>query len=74
MRSCVQPFAPMDSNPPGSSVRGVFQAMWSKPAFPTPGDLPNPGAEPDSLASPALAGGFVTTVTAGEAQNASWRF
>ena len=28
---------------------------------PTPGDLPNTGVEPESLASSALAGGFLTT-------------
>ena len=28
---------------------------------PPPGDLPNPGIEPASLMSPALAGGFFTT-------------
>ena len=28
---------------------------------PPPGDLPNPGTEPVSLMSPALAGGFFTT-------------
>ena len=26
-----------------------------------PGDLPDPGIEPELLASPALAGGFFTT-------------
>ena len=26
--------------------------------FPSPGDLPDPGVEPASLESPALAGGF----------------
>ena len=31
---------------------------WSGLSFPTPGDLPNPGMEPVSLASPALAGGL----------------
>ena len=31
--------------------------------FPTPGDLPNPGIEPVSLVSPALAGRFFTTVS-----------
>ena len=31
--------------------------------FPTPGDLPDPGIEPASLVSPALAGGFFTTST-----------
>ena len=34
------------------------QEYWSGFPFPTPGDLPNPGTEPESLASPALAGGF----------------
>ena len=29
--------------------------------FPSPGDLPDPGMEPESLVSPALAGGFFTT-------------
>ena len=28
---------------------------------PSPGNLPNPGIEPASLMSPALAGGFFTT-------------
>ena len=34
--------------------------------FPTPGDLPDPGTEPLSLASPALAGGFFTTASPGK--------
>ena len=38
------------------------QGYWSKVPFPTPGDLPDPGIEPASLVSPALAGGFFTTV------------
>ena len=29
--------------------------------FPTPRDRPDPGIDPESLASPALAGGFFTT-------------
>ena len=37
------------------------QKYWSGWPFPTPGDLPDPGIEPTSLASPALAGGFFTT-------------
>ena len=37
------------------------QEYWSGVPFLTPGDLPNPGVEPASLASPALAGGFFTT-------------
>ena len=34
---------------------------WSGLSFPPPGDLLNPGIEPASLATPALAGGFFTT-------------
>ena len=33
---------------------------WSGLPFPPPGDLSNPGIEPTSLVSPALAGGFFT--------------
>ena len=36
------------------------QEYWSRLPFPSPGDL-NPGSEPASLASPALAGSFFTT-------------
>ena len=35
---------------------------------PSPGDLPDPGIQPTSLASPALAGEFFTTSTTWEAQ------
>ena len=37
------------------------QEYWSRLPFPTPGDLPDPGIEPKSLASPALAGKFCIT-------------
>ena len=37
------------------------QEYWSGLPFPSPGDLPNPGIKPKSLASPALAGRFITT-------------
>ena len=41
---------------------GFFrQEYQSGLAFPPPGDLPNPNTEPESLMSPALAGGFITT-------------
>ena len=36
------------------------QEYWNEFPFPSPGDLPNPGIEPVSLTSPALAGGFFT--------------
>ena len=38
------------------------QEYWSGLSFPLPGDLPNPGVKPTSSVSPALAGGFFTTV------------
>ena len=38
------------------------QEYWSGLPFPTPGALPNPGIEPKSPVSPALTGGFFTTV------------
>ena len=37
------------------------QEHWHGLPFPPPGDLPDPGTEPVSLASPALAGRFFTT-------------
>ena len=37
------------------------QEHWSGLSWPPPGDLPDPGIEPLSLLSPALAGGFFTT-------------
>ena len=36
------------------------QESWSELPFPPPGNLPDPGIEPKSLMSPALAGGFST--------------
>ena len=38
---------------------------------PSPGDLPNPGIEPTSLMSPALAGGFFTTSATWEPQKST---
>ena len=38
------------------------QEYWSRLPFSTPGDLPDPAIEPTSLAFPALAGRFFTTV------------
>ena len=43
---------------------GFFrQEYWSEFPCPPPGDLPNPGMEPMSLRSLALAGRFLTTST-----------
>ena len=39
---------------------------WSGLPFPSPGDLPDPGMETESLTSPALAGVFFTTEPPGK--------
>ena len=47
---------------------GFFrQEYWSGLPWPPPGDLPDPGIEPISFMSPALAGGFCITTTTWEA-------
>ena len=52
---------PMGCSPPGSSVHGIFQArIVEQVATSYRGDLPDPGIEPASLESPALAGRFFT--------------
>ena len=48
------------------SMEFPTQEYWSGLTFPTPGDLINPGIEPVSLASPALADKFFTTSTTWE--------
>ena len=71
MHSCVQiivtPWTVAYQAP--LSMELSRQEYWSGLTFPTPGDLPNPGIKPMSLASPALTGGFFTTSTTWEAQS-----
>ena len=43
------------------------QEYWSRLLLPSPVDLPNPGIEPESPVSPALAGRFFTTEPPGKA-------
>ena len=43
------------------SMQFSSQEYWSGLPCLSPGDLPDPGIEPMSLLSPALAGGFFTT-------------
>ena len=60
----------MDCSQPGSSVCEIFQQeYWSVLPSPTPGNLPEPGIEPASFASPALAGRFFTTSANGKHPN-----
>ena len=68
LQSCLTLCDPMDCSPPGSSVHGIFQGRileWVP--MPSSRDPPNPGIEPPSLMSPALAGGFFTTGATWEA-------
>ena len=56
-----------DFSSPGSSVHGILQARileWV--AISLSGDFLDPGIEPTSPASPALAGGFLTTEPPGK--------
>ena len=62
-KSCATLCDPTDCNLPGSSTHGISQARVL--LFSPPGDLPNPGIEAISPASPALAGGFFTAVPPG---------
>ena len=48
------------------SMEFFRQEYWSGLPFPTPGARPDPGIKPVSLVSPALAGGFFTTVPPGK--------
>ena len=64
---------PMDCNPSGSSVHGILQARileWV--AFPSPGDLPDPGTKPESLMPATLAGGFFTTSATMDTPTTQW--
>ena len=67
LQSCRTLCNLMDCSPPGSSACGILQAKileWV--SMPYSRDLPDPGIEPVSLMSPALAGGFFTTSTTQE--------
>ena len=59
---------PMDWSLTDFSAHGILQTKileWVP--CPPPWDLPDPGIEPTPLRSPALAGGFFTTITTWEA-------
>ena len=49
---------PMDCSPPGFSDHGRRAKMLEWVVMPPPGNLPDPGIEPESPVSPALAGRF----------------
>jgi len=66
LQSCLTFCDPLDHSPRGSSVHWILQArILERVAIPSSRDLPDPGIEPMSLMSSALAGRFFTT-------NAPW--
>ena len=65
MLSRVQLFATVAHKAP-LSMEFSRQEYWSRLPFPSPVDLPDPGIEPASLVSPALAGRFFTTEPPGK--------
>ena len=52
----------------------LCMGVWSGLPFPSPRDLLNPGSEPTSLMSPALAGGFFTTSATWEVSPVHFKF
>ena len=64
LQSCPTLCDPMDCSLPGFSVHRILQARILRSP---PGDLPDPGVEPETLMSPALAGGFFTISDTSEA-------
>ena len=61
-QSCLTFWDPMDCSLLGSSVHGILQArILERVAISFSRDLPDPGIEPVSLMSPAVAGGFFMT-------------
>ena len=66
-QSCPTLCYPAGCSPPGSSEHGFSRQEYGS-GLPSPpsGDLPEPGIELRSSASPALAGGFFTTEPPGK--------
>ena len=61
-QSCLTLCSPMDCGSLGSSVHAILQArILGLVAISSFNNLPDPGIEPMSFVSPALAGGFFTT-------------
>ena len=54
---------------PVTPVRFSRQESWSGWPSPAPGDLPNPGVKPASLASPGLAGESLPLAPPGKSFN-----
>ena len=70
LQSCLTLYDPMDHSPTAPlSMEFSRQEYWAGLPCPPPGDVPDPGIKPVSLASPALSCGFFTIRTTWEAPN-----
>ena len=66
-QSCPNLCAPMDCSLLGSSVHGIFRLeYWSGLPFPTPGDLADPGIEPEYHLFPASQADSLPTEPSGK--------
>ena len=65
---------PMDCSLPGFSIHAIFQTReyWSGLAFPSPGDLPDPGIEPGSPKLEAEALTHMRWIQLGSSLNILW--
>ena len=65
--SCLTLCNLMDCSSPAPLSKVLSrQEYWNGLPFPSQGDLPEPGIEPVSPVSPALAGGFFTSESTGK--------
>ena len=72
LQSCPTLWDPMDCTLPGFSVHEILQARILEWIAMSSRSLPNPGIEPVSLTSLALAGGFFTIRATWEAPLKRW--
>ena len=75
LQSCPTPCDPVDYSLPSSSVCEILQArILDGLPFPSPGNLSDPGIEPASPISPALAGGSLLLVPPGKPKISYYAF
>ena len=72
-QSCPTLCDPMDYRARQAPLSMEFsrQGYWSGSPFPSPGDLPNPGSEPES---PALQAEFLPSEPPGKPQGYIWTY
>ena len=71
-QSCPTLCDPTDCSPSGSSVEFSRPEYWGGLPCPPPGDIPDPGIEPVSLMSPALAAAAAKLLSRVRLPGAPW--